>query len=538
MRQMKLVSIGTLTVVIAVGLVLRLYGIKWGLPNASHPIYSYHPDEALHLFAADWLATGHMIPKHFMYGGTFYFAILNAISYFAEHLQHVLGGFNLLADTILLGRYLMTASALANIYLVYRCGRDMYGQPVGIVAALLLAITPAHIVSAQTLRPDELSALIVTMLLLIATRILHEDSGHGVRNFVYSGLITGAATALRFPLIIFILIPFVAFWQTSRATDLRSKLRLLLDRKILLMSGAVVIGYALASPQSFMFPSLFYQGLEVQWRYQSEPFVDAVGMGPGIFQYGWLMLHQSLGYGIYALAMFGLLYAFLKRTAADWILLAAVVPYLILTSFTSWVVVRYTLPIVPPLVLFAARAVLHGAGRWSSVPGRVIRHVGLGLIILWTMSADLAYLRLETSPNVRQLASQWIIKNIAPGSSIIVVKTYVEDDFFNPVIPSQYRRSVFFLNDHTDGSQIFREKRQDYLVLNEYIYKNMERLGDSYPSLQARRFYHGLTSGSYRLLVQFKQPVSFLGMDFSGWFAANDYGFVNPGIRIYRRVQP
>jgi len=521
--------------VLTVALVLRLYGIQWGLPNASHPVYSYHPDEAFHLFAGDWLATGRMRPKHFMYGGTFYFSILNAISYVAERLQDVFGGTNLLADTILLGRYVMTVTALATIYLVYRFGKEIYGRPTGLLAALFLAITPAHIVLAQCLRPDELAALIVTILLLLAARILRKDSRHGVRNFVYSGLILGAAMALRFPLIIFILIPFVASWHTSTTTDLQSRFRWLFNRNFVLMGGSVVIGYALASPQSFMFPELFYDGLKLQWRYQSEPFPGAIGMGPGIYQYGWLMLHQSLGYGLYALAMLGLICAIHKRTAADWILLAAVVPYLILTSFTSWVVVRYTLPLVAPLAILAARVALHAAGNQSSLSRRIVRDVGLILIVLWTVSADLAYLRLEAQPNVRDLVSEWITKNIAPRSSIIVVKTYVQDDFFNPVIPSQYRRSFFLLKEYTDGSQIFRENREDYLVLNEYIYKNMERLGDNHPSLQARRFYHGLKSGSYRLIAQFKQPVRFLGMEFSDWFASNDYGFVNPGIRIYRR---
>ncbi|HYA28849.1 MAG TPA: hypothetical protein VEI95_08535, partial [Acidobacteriota bacterium] len=66
-RQTKLVWICLLTAVVALGLALRLYGIRWGLPDASHPVYSYHPDESLQLFAAERLANGTVFPKHFIY---------------------------------------------------------------------------------------------------------------------------------------------------------------------------------------------------------------------------------------------------------------------------------------------------------------------------------------------------------------------------------------------------------------------------------------------------------------------------------------
>lgn len=523
-----------LFIIVVLALALRLYGIDWGLPDASRPTYSYHPDEALHLFSAERLVTGTIHPKQFIYGGSFYFALLNAISYVAERGQFLLGNENLLADTILLGRYMMAGVALLTILLVYVCGRDLFGRPAGLVAALFLAVSPAHVVWAQRLRPDEIGVLVVAILLFIAIRILRNDPRHGLRNFVYAGLTLGVALALRFPLVIFILLPLIAAWHNSEGGVVRARLRSLLDRRIMLMGFSVVIGYVLASPQSFMYPEMFLEGLKVQWLYQSEPFVDAVGMGPGIYQYGWLMLHQALGYGLYILAVLGCVYALARRTPADLMLVAAVAAYLIVTSFTSWVVVRYTLPLLPLLVLLAARVAVQWGEARSSLGARVARASVVSAVVAVTLAADLAYLRLEAGTNVRELATKWIEKNIPTGASIALARAYLEDNFFNPVVPPGYRSSFFLLRDSVDSTAVFRGNRHDYLVLHEYFYKNMERLGDAHPSPEARRFHHALKASPYRLVAEFKQPVSFLGIDFSSWFSSNDYTIPNPGIRIYR----
>jgi len=532
-RQTKLVWICLLTAVVALGLALRLYGIRWGLPDALHPVYSYHPDESLQLFAAERLANGTVFPKHFIYGGTIYFALLNAVSHLAELLRGVLGGVDLLADTILLGRYLLVIVALVTIVLAYHVGRLLFSRAVGGLAALFLAIAPAHIVYAQCLRPDEIAVFLAVMVLYLSARILRSEPRHHKRDFVYLGLVLGVTAAFRFPLIVFAAAPVTAQLLASESTSWATRWRSLLDGRIAIMGVCMPVAYALASPQTFLFPEIFIEGLKVQWRYQSSPYLDAIGMGPGIYQYGWLMLHQALGYTLYALAALGLFYAAVKRTTADWLLFVMIVPYLAMTSFTSWVVVRYTLPLVPLLTILAARVTVECLR--SSYVVRALSYTVLATAIGWTLCADIAYLRLEAGRNVRDVATAWIEQHIAGGSSIALVKAYVEDEFFNPVIPEGYKHHAFYLNEYVDGTQLFREDKYDYLVLNEATYKNMERLGASHPSMQARRFYESLMASRYRMIQEFKPLPTFLGVDFSGSFASGDYSIVNPGIRVYQR---
>lgn len=517
--------------ILLLALLLRLYGIHWGLPDASHPLHSYHPDEVWSLFAAEWLATGRILPKHFMYGGTVYFAILNAISHVAEMFQDMLGGDNLLADTILLGRYVLVGVALVTIILTYRIGRLLFDRSTGFLAALFLAIAPAHVVWAQQLRPDEIAAFLTVIILYLSVKILHSKPDN-LRYCAYIGLVLGVAVSFRFPLAVFASAPLVALLLASSETSAAKRLQTIFNRKVVVMGLCASVVYVLTSPQILMYPEIFIAGLEVQWKYQSGVFPSAVEMGPGFYLYGWHMLHQALGYALYALAALGILYALFRRTAADWLLLAAIVPYLVLTSFASWVMVRYTLPLVPLLAILAARVAHLCLSAWY--PYRVAGYAMIVLVVGWTLLGDAAYLRLEAGKNVRELATEWIDRHVSNDSSIVALKSYKEDDFFNPVLPKHYAYHNFFLVRGGDGAQLFREHRYDYLILHEYHYKDMERLGPRHPLIQSRLFYEALLNSRYRLIKEFKQPVTFLGIDFSGSFSSNDYTIVNPGIRVYQ----
>src|SRR5579871_1037612 len=44
---------GLLALALILGLALRLWGIGWGLPDARHPLATYHPDEWINLNAAE-----------------------------------------------------------------------------------------------------------------------------------------------------------------------------------------------------------------------------------------------------------------------------------------------------------------------------------------------------------------------------------------------------------------------------------------------------------------------------------------------------
>lgn len=517
---------------VVLGLGLRLYGIKWGLPDATHPEYSYHPDEVLHLIFARMLVDGDIIGKQFIYGGTFYYTVLHAYYFFAEQLRELLGGVNYFANTILFGRYFHTAIAVLTILIVYQCGRAFFGKTAGAAAAILLAVVPAHIVCAQRMRPDELGAFFAGFMILLSWWIMSADEGKRLKFYVFAGLALGAAIALRFPLATMIGAPVAAHMFVKKGKNAAEILRSLLDRRLVIMLGAVVLGYAVASPHTFIYPEGFMQGMKIQWNFQSSPFTDAVDGGPGVYQWGWTMLHEALGYPLYFLTLGGVVLALVRRSQADIVILAAGVSYFILTTFTSWVVVRYTLPLLPLLVIFAGRFVAYAI---EAIPRhKPVAYVVIVATLVWTVLADYAYLKMEAGRDVRDVVSGWIKHNLPRGSSILMVRAYSEDYYFNPVIPKGHEVSVFFLAEKNDSQALFRDYKFDYLILHEFTYKNMERLRERHPDPHARVFHDSLLNSHYTRIGEFKQRIEAMGIDFSSWFTSQDYEIANPAIRIYK----
>lgn len=522
-----------LAVTLCIGLALRLYGVKWGLPDVLHPNYSYHPDEMLHLAAARWLADGRIIDRHFIFGGTFYFSILNSYIFFGDQLAGLLGGFNKLANSILFGRYFLVGIATITILLVYESGRQLFNEHTGLLAAFFLAITPAHIVWAQRVRPDEIAAFLLVIILFLSAKILSGEHIKSLRYLVFAGLAVGVATSLRFPMGAFVITPLTAYVMMQNQKGIFNRTLSLFDRNVAVMFICAAIAFFITSPHVFMYPDGLKAGIKIQWRYQSGIFLDAVGEGPGIYQYGWLMLHQALGYAIYFLAAMGMILALFRRSGAELMILATVVSYFVLMTLATWIVVRYTLPLLPLFALLAAGFVFYMADRFLRY--RLSIYISVLLAVVWTLLSDIAYLRIEAGRDVRDLASEWISENVPEGSSILTVRTYREDYYFNPVVPEKLEHTIYYLVQGNDSQSLFRDYRFDYVILHEYIYKSMERLGKGHPLEQYRQFHEVLIKSPYRVISELKNPVRILGLDFSTSFASNDYTIVNPGIRIYRR---
>lgn len=520
--------------ILLLALALRLYGIDWGLPAATHPDYSYHPDEAITIEWARLLSLGIPIDKHFIYGGTSYYILLRAFGFFGEQLAPAVGAVSDIGAAVLIGRIAMTAIAVMTIGVVYEAVRQIAGRAQALGAAFFLAILPAHIVWAQRVRPDALGTLLAALFFYLAVKILVGRRREQWHYYLATGVLAGLTAATRLPLIVFMLLPLLAHWISVR-WDRGSTIRnAIFDRRLWVLPIVAACAYVIASPHSLLYPDVLVAGIRKQWSFQTEPFEDAIGVGSGIYQYGWLMLRQALGYGLYVLAAIGLAVALWKRTRLDLLLLAGAVPYLLITSLASWVVVRYTLPATPFLAVLAARAVfvgVHGSTRL-----RVATMLVTAVAVIWTLWSVLAYLRIEASVDVRDEAAAWIEQNAPKGSSILRIRHYMAppDEFFNPPMTPGYKHVVFFLGGiYTDSAEVFERQKFDYLVLNEATFRNMERLGDQHPRRSVREFRQRLNASRYVMIKEFNRPVVLWAIDFSGSFASTDYVIPRPRIRIY-----
>lgn len=520
-----------LLAIVIVAAALRAYGIDWGLPNDAHPTYSYDPDESPMMEWARWLVQGQLIPKHFIYGGTFYYTVLNSFHHLGALLGPWLGGDNALADAILAGRWFLVGAALLTLLMLYVAGSHLYGRATGLLAALFLAVCPAHVMWAQRVRPDELAALMVVLLLLLAAKVLRAEDGAVRRQMLLAGAALGVAVALRFPLAAFGLLPALAF-VLRPGRPFGAAVVALLRGPIWLLGVAAFVAYAVASPHSLLYPESLLAGLKVTWAYESSPFPDSIGAGPGVYRFGYTLLGQALGTPMYALVLAAVAWLVVRRRREDVLLLAGVVPYAIAGTLVTWMVVRYTLPILPLLALAAAAMVVDVARRWPR--WRVPLGVAIAGVVAWTTLGTLAFLRLEANTNVREVATAWIDRNVPSGTMVATVRHYLAEEFFNPTIPKDRVNAVLLLEDRSEPRALLASRRLEYVVLSEMTYASMDRLGDDHPTPIVRELRQGLIDGGYEVVQEFKQPTTMLGIDFADRFSAHDYLVVNPGIRIYR----
>jgi 4-amino-4-deoxy-L-arabinose transferase-like glycosyltransferase len=454
--------------------------------------------------------------------------------YFGEIFKDFIGGFNALANTILVARYLQVFLALLTVLLVYECGRLLYDRKTGLVAAMVLALAPAHIVATQTVRPDAISALLVLLIAFLAAKLLKsEPSGH--RKFLmYSGIAIGAAAAFRLPLIGFGLMPVFAYVIVRQRANGNQFQRLVFNWGTLWFAVTIVLAYIVLSPHTLMYPEAFVSDIKLTMEYETGVFPDALDRGPVFIQYAWRLLSQALGYPVYFLALGGVIYALVRRRDEDKVVLVGIGLYFIMLSSITWTVVRYLLPILPLLALLSGVAVIRIFEQAHHVYARRIIYCIAGFLLAWVLAVDLALLHVVASKNTRDLSSEWITQHIPRDKSIVVVKNYAEDDFFNPAVPPYHSVSAFYLTEGLDSRELFGQKMFDYLVLHELLYADMERLRNHHPRKVVREFYENMKNAKLRLVKEFKVPYQFMGIDFSSSFDALDFSVINPGIRIYQ----
>ena len=523
-----------IVLVLLLAALLRVPGLRWGLPDALHPGYSWHPDEIATLVFARAMAIGQLVPKQFIYGGTLYFSLLNAFYYYGNLLRGLLGGVNEMGNALLLGRCIFTACSLLTIVLTWRIGVRLFNPVTGLLAALFLALSPAHAFLAQTVRPDELSALMGVLLVWLGVVILQGQRSGDRLHFAAAGLLLGLVAALRLPLVVFGIAPTLAYVLRERDAGWASGLGALLRWRLPLLAVVAATVYAFASPYSLLHPDLLRAGMEVQSGYQKGSFADAVGRGPGIYQYGWLALRDALGAPLHLLALGGVLLALVRRNPSRLLLLAAALDYFIPVTLVSWVVVRYTVPVLPLLSLLAADALVSLAARG---PGwRRFAAAAVAGIAAWTLLGDLAFLRIQTGRNARELAADWIVANVPRGASVVEVQQYGRDVYLNPTIPTGYRHFEFGLGTGVDQLLLDDSPDHDYVVVNSATYRNMDRLGARNPQNGAYALQQVLDSGHYEIAAEIAVPVRLLGIDYSAQFTSQDFNIINPGERIYRYV--
>jgi hypothetical protein len=188
-----------LCVVLGLAAAVRLVGIGHDLPHV------YYPDEQHVVHRTVALGSGDLNPHWFHKpAGLLYLLFFEFGVAFGA--GRVIGAFASVDDFALryfldpslflwIGRLTVCAFGLATVVLVYRFGARWYSREVGLVAALLLAFTGAHVISSQEVKEDVPCAFLTLASTLLLVRA--SESGRA-RDLVSAGLLGGLAVATKY----------------------------------------------------------------------------------------------------------------------------------------------------------------------------------------------------------------------------------------------------------------------------------------------------------------------------------------------------
>lgn len=428
-------SVGFVSLIVLLGLALRLWGIGWSLPNAQHPRTTYHPDELVNLAATmnvD-LAHGQLDTQFYNYG---------TLSFYLGSFAQTFGrGYGLipttppvpadttlspveqsvraspeLASLFLAGRLMTALLGTATIALLFALGNRLYGRVAGFMAAGLYAVAPLAVVHAHFLTVDVPATFFVTLALLFAARLLTEQSW---KSYVLAGAACGLCAATKYNTGLIVIAPIIAHLQNQIPGTCQ------LHRKahLTVMLIAAFFAFFIACPGPIINWNVFWNGTYIGSGVRYELFEHSrTGHGPEFAQtgLGWtyhllVSLPYGMGIPLLLMSLAGLVYACRQCHRGDLILLAFCVLYYVATGLSAVRFARYMLPLYPVLCLFAARLICEPFPNLTT--RRVMRVVG-GLVLAFTGGYAFSLTRLMTLPDPRDIAASYLNDHARPGASI------------------------------------------------------------------------------------------------------------------------
>ena len=506
-RSLPLVLVVSLLLAVALG--LRLYGVDWDQG------FLFHPDERaiyMKVWDLDFPANDLGIllnadqspwnPRWFPYGSYPLYQLKGFQYLLSPFLEFEFG------DLRLVGRALSALADTATVLVVLLLGARIFGFRAGLLGAILVAFSVIHIQLSHFYTVETFFTLFIALSLLFLLRVLERGR---LRDSALAGVFVGLALATKVSAVPVLAAVGVAYLMSAfSAEGWRLVIQMPSRRRLLRigLAGTVTLGVAgLAFLVAAPFAILDWDTFLGDVVYQGQMVVRELDL-PYTRQYEntvqhWYQLRQlstwGLGLPLGLVALGGLLFALATlwrgRHKGVLLLLAWVLPYLLITGSFEVKFLRYLLPVIPFLVLLGAHLLVSGTDfaatrrfRWRTLAQ------GVTLFILAaTAFYAFAHLNVYTQPHTAVRASQWIQQNVPPGS--LLLTEHWEEGFpglheYRSRSLPMYEADTFQKLDELVGALA----AGDYVLFySNRLYGTIPRLPERYPL--STRYYQALFAG-------------------------------------------
>jgi 4-amino-4-deoxy-L-arabinose transferase-like glycosyltransferase len=431
-------TIGVVALIVLFGLLLRLWGIGWSLPDAHHPLATYHPDELVNLNAARQADLPHgKLDIGFYNYGAFYFYLVSFAQTFARGYGLIPAQPQALESTpltrlilsapenaalFLAGRLVTTLMGAATIAVVFALGNRLAGKRTGYVAALLYAIAPLAVIHGHFLTVDVPATLFVSLALLWSLRLLSYQTW---RDYALAATWCGLAAATKYNTGLVLIAPLTAHFLNRIPTACQAHR----GGQFVVLLAVAALAFLIGCPGPVLNLDAFWDGLPTYpgsgVRY--ELFEHArtghgllfVNTGPGWWYHLVVSLPYGLGIPLLLLALAGVGFACVRHTRGDIILLVFLLVYYGSTGLSAVRFARYMIPLFPVCCVLAARLVTVAYGRPQLQ--RALQVVG-ALVVALTLLYTVSLTRLMAQPDPRDVAAAAMERELPQGASVAFAK--------------------------------------------------------------------------------------------------------------------
>ncbi len=328
----------------------------------------------------------------------------------------------LLADPfqfMALARGLSLAFALAALVATYHMGRLLGSRRVGLLAALLLALTPTFTDYSHEGVPDAAMTCGAAFACLAFLAWMRNPS---LRNAVLVGMCLGLAVSAKYNAGV-VAVAVLLTWAWLRRRE-GPPYPGPWDRRLLWALGAGLLAFAVTSFQVLLEPRPYLHSVLVYER-DYKLLAYSARVDPATFVPWWstLVVAFQSERGMALLFVAGLLFALLRRTPATCFL--ALIAVLSLAYMGRWrmALMRFYLFAYPGLAALAALALADTWRRLRAAPGarRALPLALAALAALPVVGIGVAEVQQSLSllrPDTRDLARDWIEARIPSGAVI------------------------------------------------------------------------------------------------------------------------
>ena len=431
------------------------------------------------------------------------------------------------------GRLLSVIFDLGTILLVYRLGKAVYSEGVGLLAAAFTAVAVSHIQLAHFSTFDVITTFFITLALYGSVRVVRaaEEGRNVTWPTIWAGAAAGWAVASKFsalPLLAVLGLAQVAALlrapkpAASQARGLYAWGERIwrIWPRLALSFGVALLAFFLTSPFALLDASGYVKQIAEQSRMvrglADWPFTRQYrNTTPFLYQIE-QQVRWGLGWplGIVAFAGLGwtIVRQFRRPRILELILLGWILPYFTLTGTFMVKFMRYMLPLLPLLFIMGAALVWrirdwararsrrgNGRDRWWARAVSWTPYLVLALTLLYALAFTRVY--AQTHPWIQ--VSRYIYDRVPDGSVIAVehwddhMPLSLPEDRANPGARGyRHVELPMYEPDNPDKLWLIRERLReaDLIVLStNRLYRTIPRLPERYPV--STEFYKLLFEG-------------------------------------------